>query len=141
MLIRKFQKEDIAQVAGVWLSTNISAHDFVPAQYWQSHFDTVKEQLLEAEIYVCEDGGDILGFVGMSSDYIAGLFVKSGAKAGGIGKKPLDYAKSGRSRLTLRVYQKNAGAVRFYQREGFTVQEEPVDESTGEPEYFMLWER
>lgn len=140
-MVRKMRPAEVDAVADIWLETNIEAHSFVPERYWRDHFEAVKGLLAQAELYVFEGETGVQGFLGLDDGYIAGLFVKSGARAGGIGKKLLDYAKSGRSRLTLRVYQKNAGAVRFYQREGFTVQEEPVDESTGEPEYFMLWER
>lgn len=140
-MVRKMRPAEVDAVADIWLETNIEAHSFVPERYWRDHFEEVKGLLAQAELYVFEGETGVQGFIGLDAGYIAGLFVKSGARAGGIGKKLLDYAKSGRSRLTLRVYQKNAGAVRFYQREGFTVQEEPVDESTGEPEYFMLWER
>lgn len=140
-MVRKMRPAEVDAVADIWLETNIEAHSFVPERYWRDHFEAVKGLLAQAELYVFEGETGVQGFIGLDAGYIAGLFVKSGARAGGIGKKLLDYAKSGRSRLTLRVYQKNAGAVRFYQREGFTVQEEPVDESTGEPEYFMLWER
>lgn len=140
-MVRKMRPAEVDAAADIWLETNIEAHSFVPERYWRDHFEAVKGLLAQAELYVFEGETGVQGFIGLDAGYIAGLFVKSGARAGGIGKKLLDYAKSGRSRLTLRVYQKNAGAVRFYQREGFTVQEEPVDESTGEPEYFMLWER
>lgn len=140
-MVRKMRPAEVDAVADIWLETNIEAHSFVPERYWRDHFEAVKGLLAQAELYVFEGETGVQGFIGLDAGYIAGLFVKSGARAGGIGKKLLDYAKSGRSRLTLRVYQKNAGAVRFYRREGFTVQEEPVDESTGEPEYFMLWER
>lgn len=140
-MVRRMRPAEIDAAADIWLETNIEAHSFVPERYWRDHFEVVKGLLAQAELYVFEGETGVQGFIGLDAGYIAGLFVKSGARAGGIGKKLLDYAKSGRSRLTLRVYQKNAGAVRFYQREGFTVQEEPVDESTGEPEYFMLWER
>lgn len=140
-MVRRMRPAEIDAAADIWLETNIEAHSFVPERYWRDHFEEVKGLLAQAELYVFEGETGVQGFIGLDAGYIAGLFVKSGARAGGIGKKLLDYAKSGRSRLTLRVYQKNAGAVRFYRREGFTVQEEPVDESTGEPEYFMLWER
>lgn len=140
-MVRKMRPAEVDAAADIWLETNIEAHSFVPERYWRDHFEAVKGLLAQAELYVFEGETGVQGFIGLDAGYIAGLFVKSGARAGGIGKKLLDYAKSGRSRLTLRVYQKNAGAVRFYRREGFTVQEEPVDESTGEPEYFMLWER
>ena len=140
-MVRKMRPAEVDAAADIWLETNIEAHSVVPERYRRDHFEAVKGLLAQAELYVFEGETGVQGFIGLDAGYIAGLFVKSGARAGGIGKKLLDYAKSGRSRLTLRVYQKNAGAVRFYQREGFTVQEEPVDESTGEPEYFMLWER
>jgi len=39
----------------------------------------------------------------------------------------------------LEAYRKNVGAVRFYQREGFTIQAEDLDEPTGEMEYSMQW--
>lgn len=140
-MIRKMRPAEVDAAADIWLETNIEAHSFVPERYWRDHFEEVKGLLAQAELYVFEGEAGIQGFLGLDADYIAGLFVKSGARAGGIGKKLLDHAKSGRSRLTLRVYQKNAGAIRFYRREGFAVQEESVDEGTGEPEYLMLWER
>ena len=59
----------------------------------------------------------------------------------GIGKLLLDYIKDKKVRLQLNVYQKNARAISFYQREGFIVQCEGLDEATGEKEYTMLWKQ
>ena len=58
----------------------------------------------------------------------------------GIGKSLLDYIKDKKVRLQLNVYQKNVRAMSFYQREGFTIQREQLDEFTGETEYVMDWE-
>ena len=52
----------------------------------------------------------------------------------GIGKILLDYIKDKKDRLQLKVYQKNVRAMSFYQREGFTIQSEGMDEFTGEKE-------
>ena len=52
----------------------------------------------------------------------------------GIGKLLLDYIKDKKVRLQLNVYQKNARAISFYQREGFIIQCEGLDEATGEKE-------
>ena len=81
-----------------------------------------------------------LGLIGLDGDYIAGLFVAPEAQAQGIGKQLLDYAKSLRSQLTLRVYQQNERALRFYQREGFQIENEQIDEATGAAEYLMHWQ-
>ena len=59
----------------------------------------------------------------------------------GIGKSLLDYIKDKKARLQLNVYQKNVRAMSFYQREGFIIQCEDLDEDTGEKEYTMLWKR
>ena len=59
----------------------------------------------------------------------------------GIGKLLLDYVKDKKVSLRLNVYQKNSRAISFYQREGFIIQCEGLDEATGEKEYTMLWKR
>lgn len=63
------------------------------------------------------------------------------AQSQGIGRHLLEYVKTVKDHLTLQVYQKNRRAVKFYQREGFLVQDEHVDENTGEKELLMLWRR
>ncbi|MBP3474823.1 MAG: GNAT family N-acetyltransferase [Lachnospiraceae bacterium] len=140
-MIRKLLEKDIDRVADIWLDTNIKAHYFIPAQYWQDHFDAVKEMISQAEVYVYEDENEkrIQGFVGLSDDYIAGIFVWNEIQSCGIGKQLLDFLKSTRKQLSLSVYQKNMRAVKFYQRENFKIQCENTDDNTGEKEYFMIW--
>ena len=86
---------------------------------------------------VLRHGTLTIGFIGLAEDYIAGIFVRGEAQGRGIGKELLDQAKRGKRKLTLNVYAKNTGVVRFYQREGFRIAEEGVDEDTGEKEYLM----
>ena len=138
-MIRKFQETDIDAVMRIWLESNTEAHDFIPSAYWEEHFAQVGEMLPQAEVYVLEEQKftEILGFIGLAEDYIAGIFVRGEAQGRGIGKELLDHAKRGKRKLTLNVYAKNTGAVRFYQREGFRIAEEGVDEDTGEKEYLM----
>lgn len=138
-MIRELEETDIDQVADIWLDTNIKAHDFIAAQYWQSNFDMVKELFLQAEIYVYEDEGKIQGFIGLNNEYIAGIFVSDKVQSQGIGKLLLDFVKDRKEKLHLSVYKKNTGAIRFYQREGFFIQCENLDENTGEKEYVMIY--
>ena len=51
------------------------------------------------------------------------------------------YAKDKRNKLLLNVYQKNAWAISFYQREGFEIHHSGLDEATGEKEYVMTWQQ
>ena len=138
-MIRKLQNVDINKVVDIWLKTNLEAHDFIPGQYWTSNYEAVKKMLPQAEVYVYEDNKIIQGFVGVRDEYIEGIFVSDKMKSHGIGKALLDYIKDKNARLQLNVYQKNVRAMSFYQREGFTIQSEGLDEFTGEKEYVMEW--
>ena len=140
-MIRKLRKADINKVADIWLDTNIKAHYFIPAQYWKRNFDLVKELLLQATVYVYEDKQEIQGFIGLSNEYIEGIFVSAEMQSQGIGKILLNYVKGKRNNLLLNVYQKNIPAISFYQREGFEIQCNGIDEATGERDYAMSWQR
>ena len=138
-MIRKLQNVDINKVADIWLKTNLEAHEFIPGQYWTSNYEAVKKMLPQAEVYVYEDNKRIQGFVGVRDKYIEGIFVSGKMQSHGIGKALLDYIKDKKAKLQLNVYQKNIRAMSFYQREGFTIQSEQLDEFTGEKEYVMEW--
>ena len=140
-MIRTFCRPDLDSVAEIWLKTNLSAHGFVPEEYWQDKFLPVKEMLGKAEIYVYTDGGEIQGFIGLDGNYIAGIFVRQEAQSRGIGRELITFVKEKKPELTLHVYEKNQRAVRFYEREGFTVQSGDVDENTGEWELLMIWKQ
>lgn len=139
-MIRRLQKVDVDRVMDLWLDTNLKTHDFVPAEYWRSNFEPVKEMLPQVEVYVYESAGEIQGFVGLTGEYIEGIFVSGEMQSQGIGKRLLDHMKAIKDTLYLSVYQKNTRAIRFYQREGFVIQHEGWDESTGEKEYEMIWQ-
>jgi len=140
-MIRRLQETDIDRVMELWLGVNLKAHDFVPAAYWRNNFELVKEMLPQAEVYVYEETGAIQGFVGLTGEYIEGIFVSGEMQSQGIGKRLLDHIKAIKDTLHLSVYQKNTRAIRFYQREGFVIQCEGLDESTDEKEFTMLWRR
>lgn len=118
-MIRALQKADIDSVAEIWLDTNRKAHAFIPASYWERNFASVKEMLPQAEVCVYETENGIQGFLGLSGEYIEGLFVSEEAQSHGIGKCLLDCAKDRKPALRLNVYQKNVRAIRFTDGRGF----------------------
>ena len=139
MMIRKLQDADIDRVADIWLDANLRAHSFISPQYWKGNFETVKKMLPQAEVYVYENDREIWGFIGLNGEYIEGVFVSSEMQSRGIGKRLLDFVKTKKTELRLNVYQKNMRAIRFYQREGFKILREGMDEATGEKDYEMTW--
>ncbi len=140
-MIRKLRQGDIDRVADIWLSGNLTAHAFIPAEYWKSNSEAVKEMLPHSEVYVYEHGGEIQGFAGLSGEYIEGIFVSEEMRSRGIGKQLLDHIKAVKPVLRLNVYEKNTRAVRFYEREGFEIQCGGTDGATGEKDLLMVWRR
>ncbi len=140
-MIRKFQISDTGQVMQIWLNGNEDAHPFIPKEYWRSYFAKVQEQILQAEVFVCEADGSIQGFIGITDGYIAGIFVDRSCRSCGVGKRLLEYVKQTHSALSLDVYQKNIRAVDFYRREGFVIVSSQADEDTGEFDFTMSWEK
>lgn len=138
-MIREFKIKDLERVMEIWLESNIDAHSFIDKKYWEDNYEMVKEILPSAEIYLYEENKNILGFVGLMENYIAGIFVEKNFHSQGVGGKLLDWCKSLKRELTLSVYEKNQKAYSFYIREGFQVVEKKIDENTSEIELVMYW--
>ena len=138
-MVKKFETTDTERVMQIWLEANIKTHDFVPSEYWLSQYPSVREQLLQADIYVYEQDKEIQGFVGIMDDYLAGIFVDQKYRSMGIGKSLLARVKKNYPAFSLSVYQKNRRALDFYLREGLSVVSKGMDEETGEIEYTMAW--
>lgn len=142
-MIRILEETDLTAVMQIWLDTNVKAHNFIPEEYWTANYAAVKEMLPQAEVYVYEDDDthQITGFIGLTENYIAGIFIKEVVQSKGIGKQLLNYVKEIKSTLSLSVYQKNVRAVSFYQREHFIIQSENIDDDTNEKEFIMNWRK
>lgn len=132
-MIRPFETKDLDAIMEIWLNTNISTHHFIDSHYWKDNYDLVKEQLPTATINVYLEGNEILGFIGISENFIAGLFVKEGVQSRGIGTQLLNSVKQSVNSLKLDVYQENKQAIQFYSKHGFNVSDE------NDLEYEMVW--
>ncbi|KRN98639.1 GNAT family N-acetyltransferase [Companilactobacillus kimchiensis] len=139
-MIRKMNLNELEKVGQIWLNGNLEAHDFIDRSYWKKHLTEVKQQFLQAEIYVYVDN-QIKGFTGLKDDYIAGIFVDKNFRNQGIGKQLLDYLKKSHNQLTLDVYEKNFRARKFYEDNGFNVSLMDVDLENNEKEYHLLWQK
>ena len=137
-MIRLFEFRDLDKIMKIWLEGNLQAHGFIDGEYWRKNLESVRSVLPNAEVYVYEEAGEIRGFIGMDADYIAGLFVKKECRGQGIGRQMIDIVKR-KKRLSLHVYERNAGAVAFYQAMGFRVKESMTEKETGEKEYLMVF--
>lgn len=125
----------------IWLQGNLEAHPFVAASYWRDMAPLVAQQLNTATLYVATADAQIVGFAGLTNQYIAGIFVAHDYRNQGIGHALLTQLQTDYPVLTLSVYPQNQGAVKFYQRHGFTTSTSATDPDTGVPDQEMLWQR
>lgn len=139
MTIRPQRPADLPALLDLWLQGNLDAHPFIPAAYWEKNRPAVAAALPEAEVLAAEEAGELVGFIGLQGDYIAGLFVRRDSRGRGVGRALLAAARTARSVLTLRVYAQNTAACRFYAREGFTAVERTLDPDTGADELLLRW--
>ena len=140
-MIRKFCDNDINRVMTIWFEGNMDSHNFINPEYWKEKYNEVKSMIPQAEVYVYESDGIIKGFIGLDSDYIAGIFIDKIYRSRGIGTALIRFIKNSHERLILSVYEKNKSAVRFYEKSGFVVASTETDSDTLQTEYTMLWER
>jgi GNAT superfamily N-acetyltransferase len=75
-----------------------------------------------AELWVVQEEERIVGFAGLSGSELTHLYTDPSAQNRGVGRTLLDHVKNLRpERLELWVFQKNEGARRFYERQGFVL--------------------
>ena len=140
-MIRKYQPQDLEHIMKIWLETNLAAHGFIPAEYWNEQYEAVKEALPQADILIYEEEGQFLDFWDYRTVISRDFLWEKASRSRGIGRLLLEAAKSGRQELTLHAYAENTGAVRFYEREGFQTAAFEKEETTGREGVLMRWTR
>jgi len=141
-MIRQVQQSDMDQVIAIWLEASIKAHDFVTREFWESKVEDMREIYIPSgETWVCEKEGSIRGFLSLVENTLAAIFVSPDYQGTGIGKQLMTRAKEVRSNLNLTVYKENRKGVEFYEKCGFQVEREQIDEHTGHPELLMMCKR
>lgn len=140
-MIRTYHPQDLDTILSIWLQGNLDAHPFVPAGYWRRNYPLTAQLLPQAEVYVAEVHGQVVGFIGLMEELVAGVFVHRAHRGAGVGSALLRKAQERRDRLRLFVYQQNPSALRLYQRHQFAITAVERDTETGAWAYQMEWKR
>lgn len=127
-MIRKLIPSDLDAVMQIWFDGNCEAHSFIPRSYWEEQRPAVRTAIQQADVYCYVSDGNVLGFIGLTGNYIAGLFVSTHSRGHGIGRQLLTTAKKNRSALELDAYQKNQRAINFYLQNCFVITRQTNDE-------------
>jgi len=116
-VIRKMRKEDTEVVVDIWYKASIQAHSFIPKKYWEENKDLMKDRYLpKSDVYLAVKGKVVIGFIALVGNDLAAIFIESESQGAGVGSLLIDYAKSIRNVLQLKVYEKNKDSVQIYKK-------------------------
>jgi GNAT superfamily N-acetyltransferase len=93
-------------------------------------------------VTLAEAEGRALGFIAREGPFIHALYVAEDARGRGVGRALLDHAKAASPALTLRTFEANEEALRFYHRAGFVEagRGDGRDNDEGLPDIRMDWQ-
>ena len=137
-MIRAFKEEDTETVIRIWLAASVRSHSFIDKAYWEEKAEAMRTLYLPlSEIVVDEDRttGEVVAFMAFVEDYLAALLcprTKEVGSVAGTGQKM-------RGTLDLSFMRKTNGAVAFYQKNGFRITGERIEEVTGRTELLMAF--
>ena len=140
MEVKPFRRNYTAALIEIWYKASVNAHHFIPVEFWKKNREKMANIYLPNSLtHVAFSDGKISGFVSMVDEYLAALFVKPELQGKGIGTNLLEYVKSSREHIQLRVFKKNVSGVYFYLKHNFVILSEDTNQETAEPEYLMEW--
>ncbi|WP_316858275.1 GNAT family N-acetyltransferase [uncultured Cohaesibacter sp.] len=133
-MIRKFETDDTEAVMTVWRSASDLAHPFLSEEFQQRAERLTRDIYLKmAETWVCEQDGQVVGFIGLLDDLIGGLFVHPDCHGQGIGRALVDKAVTLKGDLVVEVFVDNPIGRRFYAAYGFEGEKQVNDPHSGFP--------
>ena len=132
MSIRKYNDTDREAVIEIWYAASLVATPFLSDEFLTQERENIRNlHLPNAETWVYEIAGHVVGFIAMLDNEVGAIFVHPGVQGSGVGRALMDHAASTRDSLYLDVFKENAIGRRFYDRSGFKYQFEHVQEETG----------
>jgi len=142
MIIRKLETKDIESTVELWYKTSVITHNFISTAYWRKNKEAMATIYLpNSETFVSVENERIVGFIAISENYLAAIFVDNELQGKGIGKTLLNFIKEKRSTIQLKVFKKNIQSIEFYKSQNFNVVSDNTDEETGELEFLMEWNK
>jgi putative acetyltransferase len=126
---------DFPRVVEVWEASVRATHHFVSEANIQFFKPLVRDALphVPALAGARDEGGQVVGFIGVAGSKVEMLFVDPAWRGRGIGRRLLTNAILRLGATLVDVNEQNEQAVGFYHRIGFEVIGRSAYDSTGKP--------
>lgn len=124
---------DYARLIEIWENSVRATHDFITEEDIKTFKPLILNEYFKNVNLFCSKNEKQLinGFMGIDGDKLEMLFVDSGERGKGIGKKLINYAITQLNVRTVDVNEQNRQAVGFYKHLGFKVISRSEVDSTG----------
>lgn len=132
-ILRQYHPADEDAVLDIWERASRFGHSFLSEDFFRQERRRVRDTYLpNAEAFVAEVDGSILGFIALVGNEVGGLFVDPDSHRRGIGRALMLLAAELRTELELEVFRDNHSARSFYSQCGFREVSEHVHKETGQ---------
>ncbi len=131
-VIREYRPPDCEDVLNVWARASAVAHPFLGREFLeQERRDIPRVYLPQAETWVWEAGGHVIGFISLLGNEVGALFVDPDHHRAGIGRALLGRARALRGELEVEVFEQNRLGRAFYDGMGFELVQRKIHDATG----------
>lgn len=135
--VRRARAEDRGVLLDLWKRSVRATHGFLTEEDIAALRPLVARELAGEDIawwVAVAPGGEVVGFLGYTSDTIEGLFVDPDRRGEGIGRRLVAHAESlAAGPLAVDVNEQNEAALGFYRSLGFELVGRSPTDSGGRP--------
>jgi ribosomal protein S18 acetylase RimI-like enzyme len=143
MPLRPAQPADAPSVTGIFQAARRHSLPFLPTLHTDAQDHAFFARLVAADTTTVaeDDDGAIAGFITVQGGSIDHLYVHPDQHRRGFGRLLLRAAMAGRERLELWVFERNTGAIAFYEAHGFAIvsSTDGAENEESEPDHLMAW--
>lgn len=131
-MIRHYRPADLDDLLNAWTSASAIAHPFLSPEFLEQERHNIPNLYIpNADTWVWEVDGRVVGFMALLGNEVGGLFVDPKHQRDGIGHVFLDRARDIHGTLEVEVFRANSIGRAFYAKYGFELMNETVHEPTG----------
>ena len=132
MKVREYHEADLKDVMAAWEAASAQAHPFLPPEFIDEVREAIPSMYLpNAETWVTELEGNVVGFISLLGNEVGALFVGPEHQGKGFGLQLMNKALDLKGELEVEVFSFNSIGCDFYRKYGFVTMEEKIHDQTG----------